>query len=768
MSLLLRRAVALWLLALPLLAPAFAQAPPTAVPGPALSTPAASAPPVAAQAPGAELEALLRVLRDETQRAALLRALEAARTPSQAPPPATTPDPAATPAEPAGSAASEARPRAAGEEEKPAETPLAPAETVLGITQRAGLLVGHFVSALLAATQFEGVWNWAHRVVTEDGLRGQVASLAWRLALVLLAGFAVERALRWLLRRPDAVLGERTRAEDRQISLGRRGLYLLAHLLLDLIPVAGLLAAALTTVWLLATWPSTRVIMETVAIGYAVARAVMAVARVFFAPASARLRILPVSDETAEYATLWIHRLALTTVGFYAASELALLFGLSYAVHQSIWRMGLLAVSLLIAIIVLQNRSAIAGLLRAPALAEGEEPDTNRRILRAARDRLAEAWHVIVILWLLIAWTLWALQVERGLERLASASGLTVLILIGAKLLDEGVRLLLTRAFRVGPELAQRYPGLEARANRYLPALKGAISAAIVAFAIVLLLESWGLPAFAFFRQGRPGSRLVTAAMTVVVTLVAALIAWELANAAIQRNLAALPKDAAAARSARVRTLLPMLRTVIAIVLILVVALTTLAEIGVNVAPLLAGAGVVGLAIGFGSQTLVRDIITGVFLLLEDAIAVGDSITVGGLSGTVEQLSIRSIRLRAVDGSIHIVPFSAVTTVTNQTRDFGYAVIDLNLDYSCDPDAAAAMLRDIGAELLEDEAWAPSVLAPIEVMGVDKLTDTSMVVRARIMTPPTRRWAVAREINRRIRLQAGERGVKLYAAARPA
>jgi len=207
-----------------------------------------------------------------------------------------------------------------------------------------------------------------------------------------------------------------------------------------------------------------------------------------------------------------------------------------------------------------------------------------------------------------------------------------------------------------------------------------------------------------------------------------------------------------------------MLRTALGIVLVLVVGLTVLAEVGINVAPLLAGAGVVGLAVGFGSQTLVRDVITGIFLLFEDAVAVGDTVTVGGLTGTVEQLSIRSIRLRAVDGSIHIVPFSSVTTVTNQTRDFGYAVVDLALDYAEDTDQAVRMLRAVGEELRDDEAWAPQLLAPLEVMGVDRMTDQGVIVRVRVMTPPARRWAVGRELNRRIKQHCDALDIRLFAA----
>ena len=159
---------------------------------------------------------------------------------------------------------------------------------------------------------------------------------------------------------------------------------------------------------------------------------------------------------------------------------------------------------------------------------------------------------------------------------------------------------------------------------------------------IVVLLETWGLDALGWFASGTLGGRLLGTLVSIGMTLVLALAVWEAANTAIQRRLARLSRDSHAARSARVRTLLPMLRTVLGGAILVFVVLNALSQLGVNVAPLLAGAGVIGLAVGFGSQNLVRDVITGIFLLFEDAVAVGDVVQLGGLSGVVEHLSIRS------------------------------------------------------------------------------------------------------------------------------
>jgi small conductance mechanosensitive channel len=235
---------------------------------------------------------------------------------------------------------------------------------------------------------------------------------------------------------------------------------------------------------------------------------------------------------------------------------------------------------------------------------------------------------------------------------------------------------------------------------------------------------------------------------------------WELANAAIARHLAQLARSAQLSRSARLRTLLPMFRTTLMVTVCLVAGLLVLSEIGVNIAPLLAGAGVIGLAIGFGSQKLVQDIITGLFLLLENAMQVGDVVTLGGMTGTVENLSIRTIRLRSVDGSVHIVPFSAVTTVTNSTRDYGFAVVDVSVGVNEEPDHIADVLKDIAAKMRTESPWRGLILADLEVMGVDKFLATVWVMRVRIKTLPASRWSVGREINRRIQITFDELAIE--------
>ncbi len=729
---------------------------PAAPPAPRQATAPQTGAPAAQTAPAPDADALLRLLQDDARRAELIRALQglsaASGTPAAAPPAAATPAapapaPAAAPAAP----------------EEPAI--LAPntlgAQLLQGASQRLSALSEQLVVAVQTIADLPAMVSWLSAMARDPVTQFRIMDAAWKLFLVLGLGLVAEWLSVRLLKRARDALDSRAPAEGELFSWLRKIPLVIARLCLDLLPIGAFAIVSYGGIGLVQPLPTTELVMLTVNNAYMASRAVMVASRMLLSPASPMLRLLPVADETAAYITVWLRRITFVLVVGYATAEAGLQFGLPWNAYDSILRVCLLLVTLFLIIVILQNRAAVSDTLRAPALAEGEEPPASRRTLRAVRDRAAEVWHILAIAWLIAAWGVWAMEVQGGFWRLIRVSAVTLGVLVAARLADVAMRRTLARAFRITPDLAQRYPGLEARANRYLPILKGTFSGIITALALLFLLEAWGLDAFAWFGQGKLGNRLVGSLASMGFTLLVAMTAWEAANAAIQRHLASLSRDAKAARSARVRTLLPMLRTALMVTIVLVTAFIILTEIGVNVAPLIAGAGVVGIAIGFGSQTLVRDIITGIFLLFEDALAVGDVVQVGGLSGVVEQLSIRSIKLRAVDGSLHIIPFSAVTTVTNMTRDFGFAVMDVNVAYGEDTDRVTDVLRDVAAEMREDAKWRSAIRDDLDVMGVERLADSGVIIRVRFKTEPSQRWAVGRELNRRVKKRFDELGIEI-------
>ena len=221
------------------------------------------------------------------------------------------------------------------------------------------------------------------------------------------------------------------------------------------------------------------------------------------------------------------------------------------------------------------------------------------------------------------------------------------------------------------------------------------------------------------------------------------------------------PKAGDLVRATRLRTLVPILRTTLFIAIALVVLLTALNELGINIAPLLAGASIIGVAIGFGSQKLVQDFITGIFLLMENAMQVGDSVTLAGVSGTVENLSIRTVRLRAGDGSLHVVPFSSVGTVTNNHRGIGNASIRVSVTADSNLDEVIAAIRNVGEQMRNDPQLGPLMLGGLELWGVDQVDGASITLAGQIRAIDRGRWAVQRGFNERISRRFRQLGIQM-------
>lgn len=205
-----------------------------------------------------------------------------------------------------------------------------------------------------------------------------------------------------------------------------------------------------------------------------------------------------------------------------------------------------------------------------------------------------------------------------------------------------------------------------------------------------------------------------------------------------------------AATRSRVSTLTGVLRALALVVLWSVVTMICLSQLGLDVRPILAGAGIVGLAVGFGAQYLVRDVIAGFFLVLEDQVRVGDVAVVNGTGGLVETLTFRTIGLRDLAGTVHIFPNGGVTTLANMTRGWSGYVVDVEVPFREDPDRVIAVMRRVGDELRADPAHAPLILEPIEIFGVDAFKEASLVIKARLKTAPIQQWAVGREYRRRL------------------
>jgi small conductance mechanosensitive channel len=455
-----------------------------------------------------------------------------------------------------------------------------------------------------------------------------------------------------------------------------------------------------------------------------------------------------------------------TNVAIYgwAIGEAGWWFGIPGGVYATILKVTALVLAVLGIIFILQNRAAIADWLRGHHREPepGEIDDRGMRRWRMARNRFADVWHVLAIVYIVGIWSVYALRIEGGFLYIVRATLLSLVIVAAARLIVGVAKRASSRGFAIGTDLKQRFPSLETRANRYLPVLTTVVSFVVYGLAALTVLQAWDVDSFGWF-ESPVGRKLTGGLASIAIVLVIALVAWELFSSAVERYLRAA--DAAGRplpRSARARTLLPLFHTSVAVFLVVMVTLIVLSELGVNIAPLLAGAGVVGLAIGFGSQALVKDVITGLFILIEDTLSVGDVVDVGKEhSGVVERITVRSIRLRDETGAIHTVPFSEVTSVKNMTRDFSYYVANIGVAYREDTDEVEAVIKEVGDAIRADPALGPSMLEPIEIIGVDRFEASAVVIKVRLKTLPIHQWKVGREFNRRLKKAFDEHGIEM-------
>lgn len=265
------------------------------------------------------------------------------------------------------------------------------------------------------------------------------------------------------------------------------------------------------------------------------------------------------------------------------------------------------------------------------------------------------------------------------------------------------------------------------------------------------------------------GTEIAANAIGFLMILAAGYLAIEVLNLWVNRRLVKeMPTEASGGDSSdgggagktRMATILPILRMTLKVTIILLTALLALSQIGVNTAPLLAGAGVLGLAIGFGAQTLVKDIVSGVFFLLDDAFRMGEYIDVGGTAGTVEKISIRSIQLRGVKGPVHIIPYGSMSSLTNLSRDWVIMKLKFVVPFDTDIDRVRRIFKKVGQQIMEIPEYKDDILAPFKSQGAADVTDVGIVIKGKFMTKPGGQWMVKREIYTRVQKMFQEYGIE--------
>lgn len=617
-----------------------------------------------------------------------------------------------------------------------------------GVTEAIVVLTGNI-------NEIPGVLAWFKGELSDPQSRQMWTEVLVNLSLTMGVGYLAFFLLSWGLSR-----WRKFPAEKPAVHCLSKMLQLMGIFILELLPIVAFAVAAYLTLGLLGPRENTRLVALAWINGFIIAHVLMAVLHFIFAPAAPGLRFSELSDETANYLVIWGKRLNYASIYGYFVLQAALLLGLPPLSYELLLRLLGLLVAVLVIIMILQNREGVTHYLQ--QWPGGESGELGRRpAFHGVRQRLAQVWHLLTVLYVILLYGVWALQVEGGFVFLMRATLLTLVVLLLIRLALRLLSAVLSRGFRVSDELKYRYPGLEDRTNRYLHTLHRTLNLLVYLLGVMAIFQAWGMNAFGWL-VSEPGQVLGGTLMAVFGIILVTFLIWEIANGIIERQLTLKDEDGVNHEaSARTRTLLAVARKALAIVLTVVSSLMVLARLGVDIAPLLAGAGVLGLAVGFGSQKLVQDVITGVFILLEDQIAVGDVVNVGDKGGVVEAVSIRTVRLRDMAGTVHTIPFSAIGIVSNLTKEFSYYVMEVGIAYREDADEVMQVLRDIGTELQLDEEYGPKILEPLDVLGVDAFADSAVVIKARLKTVPIKQWWVGREFNRRMKKRFDELGIEI-------
>ena len=572
------------------------------------------------------------------------------------------------------------------------------------------------------------------RVSAELGDGGRARALLL-LAVFIGLGFGLE----WVFRK--ATQGARARLDGLSLdSVGNR-LRVVAARFAFAFGVVAVFAIGSIGAFLAFDWPP---LLREILFGYLIAFLVLRVANVvghfLLAPPHEHFRIIPVDNMAARF---WCRRLS-GFVGVFAFGWV--LVGLGATLGWSLEGRQIVAYAFGLVLLAIALEAVWRRPVPPEAAAEPVSPAKHHRLGHGARNALLSIGIVLL-------WVLWVLH---------AMGSFWLLLVVIALPLAIGVT-------RRAVEHLLRPPG-SAEAAEGPPTvlticLERGIRALLIIGAVAALAWGWGIDLARLHGEDTWLGRVTEGALSAVVILLVADLLWQAMKTAIDRKLAEVadsgqPNTEEARRGARLRTLLPIFRNILFVVVIVVAALMALTTMGVQIGPLIAGAGVVGVAVGFGAQSFVRDVIAGMFYLLDDAFRVGEYIQAGNYKGTVESFSIRSVRLRHHRGPVYTVPFSLLGAVQNQSRDWVIDKIAIGVTYDSDLEKARKLIKQIGLELQQDPEFAPLILETLKMQGVENLGDFAVQIRAKMMTLPGEQFVIRRKAYAMIKKAFDENGIK--------
>lgn len=486
---------------------------------------------------------------------------------------------------------------------------------------------------------------------------------------------------------------------------------------------------------------------------FALVETVKALIRMVFATRYQHLRLFEMRDEVASYWNRWMARIV-GIIGYGLMVVVPVLNAtLAPALGQLVGLLIMICTYIYAVRVILKNRIEIRDRLTERA------SHSSTSFFGVLIRVLAKTWHLIAIAYFTVLLVVSQLEPDQALPYMAKAT-VQSLIAIGIGLLVSSIIThLLERRLQLSEDLRRRLPLLEARLNSYVPAALKTIRALLLIAVALVVLDAWQAFDLTGWLASENGRHTIAVIVHVAIVLFISALIWTVSASIIEHRLS--PDTGHGAPSAREKTLLSLFRNALVIAISAMTIMIVLSQIGINIGPLIAGAGVLGLAIGFGAQKLVQDIITGVFIQLENAMNTGDVVGVAGITGTAERLTIRSVGIRDLSGTYHVIPFSSVDTVSNYMRDFAYHVGEYGIAYRENVDFAIEQLHAAFEELKQDEAMADNILEEMSVPGVTALADSSVNIRIMIKTKPGAQWGVGRTFNKLVKKHFDAAGIEI-------
>ena len=488
-------------------------------------------------------------------------------------------------------------------------------------------------------------------------------------------------------------------------------------------------------------------------------RLVLEISQVLLYPEDQSVRLIPASDENANYLHWWIIRFARYTAFYQLFIGILLAVGIAYQDYAFIRGILLIIFACMISVFLMQlskeMRMRFEKSKKMPK-DEGIKKQGARKLLRP----LLRYWSYIAIPYCWIIFLFLIVHYERGFSFLITATIWTALTIIVLMFFFRANDWAFRKFFAINEKAKTRLPGLEEMTNRYIYILKRAVKFFLILITLGVIAQIWGIPMSSWIAS-KAGAIVILRALAIMITAGVVFAIIETSQFVSEYLMKEKKSGKKKGGTQKRKTLVPVINTVVKIAACFIGGIIILERLGVNTTPILAGAGIIGLAVGFGAQTFVKDLINGLFILFEESLRVGDYADLGKNEGIVEGIGLRTVKLRDVSGNVHIVPNSSIDAVINMSKEFSRSVIDIGVAYREDVDEVIGILEEIGEEMRNDPEYQKSILEPMEVFGLQKFDDSAIIIRVRMTTKPLKQWGIKRAFNKRVKKKFDERGIEI-------